>query len=354
MAQLRLGVVAFWKDYDRKAVLRAAQLADDLGYDSFWLPEAWGYDCVPLLTEVALRTRRIKLGTGILNVFSRTPALLAMTAATLSELSEGRFILGLGTSGKRVIEGFHGREFKRPLTQTRDVIKVVKGLLAGERLNRLGAELSDYRPFALETTQSGYKVPVYVAALKEKSIKSVGELADGWMPTSWPYRELDRGLAWLREGAERSGRTLDDLTVAPFTGALPVGKKRGLAMAKEVTAFYIGGMGDYYRALLEGFGWAEECETIANLYANKATRAQATDAVPDALVADMMVAGDPLSCLKELRRRQEGGFDLQILGLPPGAPYPAMAAMLHALAPSKRPSAVQLASTAAVRIADRF
>ena len=130
----RIGLVAFWKNYDRKLYLRAAQLADDLGYDSFWVPEAWGYEISTLLTEMALATKRIKLGTGILNVYSRSPGLIAMTAATLDEISEGRFILGIGPSGKNVIEGFHGRKFDKPLTQVRDVIRVVRTLLAGGKL----------------------------------------------------------------------------------------------------------------------------------------------------------------------------------------------------------------------------
>src|SRR5580765_7654458 len=102
-------LVAFWKNYDRKLYLKAAILADELGYDSFWLPEAWGYEIFSLLTEMAIHTKRIKLGTGIVNVFSRTPGLLAMSAATVDEISEGRLILGIGSSGKRVIQGFHGR-----------------------------------------------------------------------------------------------------------------------------------------------------------------------------------------------------------------------------------------------------
>src|SRR3954468_13334988 len=140
----RIGLVAFWKNYDRKLYLRAAQLADELGYDSFWLPEAGGYGIAPLLTGTALTTKRIKLGTGILNVFSRSPGLIAMTAATIDDISEGRFILGIGPSGKNVIEGFHGRKFDKPLTQVRDVIKVVRTLLAGGKLDEAGAELHDY------------------------------------------------------------------------------------------------------------------------------------------------------------------------------------------------------------------
>ncbi|MDH5493121.1 MAG: LLM class flavin-dependent oxidoreductase, partial [Myxococcales bacterium] len=202
----RTGLVAFWKGYDRKLNLKAVQLADELGYDSFWLPEAWGYEVFSLLTEMAKVTRRIKLGTGIVNVFSRSPSLIAMNAATLDEISEGRFMLGIGSSGKRVIEGFHGREFKRPLTQIRDVIRVSRALLAGEKLHRAGAELVDYRPFELAMEPIRPRIPIYVAALKQKSITSIGELADGWIPTFWPYERIAEGRAWIAEGAAKAGR----------------------------------------------------------------------------------------------------------------------------------------------------
>ena len=129
----RTGVLAFWKNYDRKLYLKAAILADELGYDSFWIPEAWGYEIFSLLTEMAIHTKRIKLGTGIVNVFSRSPSLIAMNAATVDEISEGRLILGIGTSGKRVIEGFHGRAFDKPLSQWKDVVKGAVMMSAGLR-----------------------------------------------------------------------------------------------------------------------------------------------------------------------------------------------------------------------------
>src|SRR6185436_19216889 len=130
----RVGLLAFWKNYDRKLYVRAAQLADDLGYDSFWLPEAWGYEVFSLLTEIALATKRIKLGTAIANVFSRSPGLLAMSAATLDEISEGRMILGLGTSGKNVVENFHGVTYEKPLTRLRETIGICRTLWRGDRL----------------------------------------------------------------------------------------------------------------------------------------------------------------------------------------------------------------------------
>jgi alkanesulfonate monooxygenase SsuD/methylene tetrahydromethanopterin reductase-like flavin-dependent oxidoreductase (luciferase family) len=213
----RTGLLPFWKNYDRKTYLKAAILADELGYDSFWIPEAWGYEIFSLLTEIAVHTKQIKLGTAIVNCFSRSPGLLAMNAATVDEISEGRLILGLGTSGQRVIEGFHAREFKKPLTQLRDVIRVTKTLLSGKRLNESGAKLHDYRPFELAMRPLRADVPIYVAALKQKSITSIGELADGWIPTFWPYTKLEQGHAWIAEGAAKSGRDSSEIATAPFT-----------------------------------------------------------------------------------------------------------------------------------------
>ena len=135
----RIGVVPFWKSYDRKAVLRTAQLADDLGYDSIWIPEAWAYEQFQLLTEIALPTKRLKLATGIANVFSRSAGLLAMSAATLDEISEGRAILGLGTSGKVVVENFHGVPYEKPLTRLRETDRHLRALWRGDRLQP-GAE----------------------------------------------------------------------------------------------------------------------------------------------------------------------------------------------------------------------
>ena len=129
-----IGAVVFWKNYERKTVLRIAQLAEDLGYDSIWIPEAWAYEQFQLLTEIACHTKRIKLATGIANVFSRSAGLLAMSAATLDEISEGRAILGLGTSGQLVIENFHGVPYKKPLTRLRETIGICKALWRGARL----------------------------------------------------------------------------------------------------------------------------------------------------------------------------------------------------------------------------
>jgi alkanesulfonate monooxygenase SsuD/methylene tetrahydromethanopterin reductase-like flavin-dependent oxidoreductase (luciferase family) len=328
-----IGLLAFWKNYDRKMYLRAAQLADELGYDSFWLPEAWGYEIFSLLAEMAVHTKRIKLGTGIVNVFSRSPGLIAMSAATVDEMSDGRLILGVGTSGKRVIEGFHGRPFDKPLTQVRDVIRVTRTLLAGGKLAEAGAGNAEYRPFRLEMKPVRADLPIYVAALKQKAIEQIGEHADGWIPTFWPYEKLEEGRSWIRAGAARAGRDASKIVTAPFTTALPMGGDAGVQMAKQIVAFYIGGMGDYYVELLTRFGFGEECRKIASLYEDKTTRAQAGDAVTERMIEALTIAGDPQHCVDELRRRRAFGIDLPILNLPTNMPWEMVEAFIRGMAP---------------------
>jgi alkanesulfonate monooxygenase SsuD/methylene tetrahydromethanopterin reductase-like flavin-dependent oxidoreductase (luciferase family) len=332
MTTERIGLLAFWKNYDRKLYLRAAELADELGYDSFWLPEAWGYEIFALLAEMAVKTKRIKLGTGIVNVFSRTPGLIAMSAATVDEISEGRLILGIGTSGKRVVEGFHGRPFDKPLTRVRDVINVTRALLSGGRLSDAGADFAS-RPFHLEMKPLRSSIPLYVAALRQKAIEQIGECADGWIPTFWPYDRLGEGRAWIATGAARAGRDATQIVTAPITTALPMAGSAGTDMARQIVSFYIGGMGDYYIELLSRFGFAEECKKIAALYQDKTTRAQAAAAVSDRMIAALAVTGDPAACMEEIRRRRSFGIDLPILNLPTNMPWEIVEGFIRSMAP---------------------
>lgn len=331
----KIGLLAFWKNYDRKLYLKAAMLADELGYDSFWVPEAWGYEIFNLLTEMAVKTKHIKLGTAIVNVYSRSPGLIAMSAATVDEISEGRFILGIGTSGQRVIEGFHGRPFHKPLTQVRDVIRVVRTLLKGDKLSDAGAENAQYRPFKLEMKPARADVPIYVAALKQKAIESIGELADGWIPTFWPYDRLKEGREWIAAGAARAGRDPGKIVTAPFTTVLPMGVEGGSMMAKRIISFYIGGMGDYYKELLTDLGYGEDAERIDIAYKQKETRKDAWKTVPDELMNSLMIAGDPQYCIAELRRRRDFGIGLPILNLPNDVPWAVMEQFLRAMAPNQ-------------------
>jgi len=312
----RSGLVAFWKNYNRKQVLRYAQEADELGYDSFWIPEAWGYEAFSLLTEIAVHTKRIKLATGIVNVFSRSPGLLAMHAATLDEISEGRVILGLGTSGEKVIEGFHGVPYEKPLTRMRQYIKVIQCLISGQRLNEAGADLWEFRHFQLAMTPVRDRIPIYCACLNDKAIRMVGELADGWMPTFWPWQQMENGKRLLAEGAAKTGRSVDDISISPFTTVIPMpDKEMSYHSARGIISFYIGGMGVYYHDMLSRMGYAENCDLVRDLYVAK-QRPEAAEAVSQDLLDALVIAGEPDFCRKRLGEWRKAGVDLPILGLP--------------------------------------
>jgi alkanesulfonate monooxygenase SsuD/methylene tetrahydromethanopterin reductase-like flavin-dependent oxidoreductase (luciferase family) len=177
------------------------------------------------------------------------------------------------------------------------------------------------------------RIPIYVAALKPKAIESIGELADGWLPTFWPYERLADGRALVAAGAAKAGRDPKSIVTAPFTTVLPLGLEAGGMMAKRILSFYIGGMGDYYTELLSGFGFGDDCKRIAALYQDKATRAEAAAAVPERMIEALTIAGDPQHCVEELRRRRGFGIDLPILHLPTEMPWEMVELFIRGMAP---------------------
>jgi alkanesulfonate monooxygenase SsuD/methylene tetrahydromethanopterin reductase-like flavin-dependent oxidoreductase (luciferase family) len=304
----RIGIVPFWKGYDRKEVLKSARLADELGYHSIWIPEAWSYEQFQLLTEIALATKNLRLATGIANVFSRSAGLLAMSAATLDEISDGRAILGLGTSGKNVVENFHGMSYAKPLTRLKETIGICQVLWRGDRLSPEMSTLFDARHFKLEMKPLRPKIPVYVASLQEKAIREIGRIADGWVPTFWPYTHLKDGIALLAEGAREAGRDPKEIDVAPFVG-----------------------MGVYYHALFCKYGFKDNADLVRDLY-NKGDRKQAAAAVSDELIDAIAICGTPEHCREKLAEWRENGMGMALLNLPTGAPFELTEQMLRAIA----------------------
>ena len=330
----RIGIVPFWKDYDRRTVLRAARLAEDLGYDSIWIPEAWGYEQFQLLTEIALATTRLRLATGITNVFSRTAGLLAMSAATLDEISEGRFILGLGTSGRVVIENFHGVPYRKPLTRLRETIGIVRALWRGERLDPAMSSLFDARHFKLEMRPRRADIPIYVASLQDRAIRDVVGISDGWVPTFWPYRHLEDGMALAREGARAAGRDPDGIELAPFVAVVPLDDvAMARAMVKPLVAFYIGGMGVYYHALFCRYGFKENVDRVRDLY-NGPNRSEAAAAVSDELIDAIAICGPPSFCRERLAEWRVHGVRSPLLNLPVGVPFEVTEQLLRLMAPA--------------------
>src|ERR1700758_490525 len=228
-----------------------AAAAESIGVTSLWVPEVWGYDALTGLAYLAAKTSTIKLGTFVVQLGSRTPALLATSALSLQELSAGRFILGIGTSGPRVMEGWHGVRFRKPVQTTRETIEIVRTVSRGERLEHAGEvyqlPLPDSRGAALRPMVRPDHVPVYVAAMGPQNLRLTGEMADGWLGNAFIPEAAEVFLGPLREGAQRAGRTLagGDL-VAPGAGEIPDDAASADAAARRHAdgyAFTIGAMG---------------------------------------------------------------------------------------------------------------
>lgn len=326
-----VGIVPFWKNYDRKGVLRTAQIADDLGYHSIWIPEAWAYEQFQLLAEVAVATKRLKLATGIANVFSRSPGLLAMSAATLDEISEGRAILGLGTSGKLVIENFHGVPYEKPLTRLRETVNILRALWRGERLSPELSTLMDLRHFKLEMKPLRADIPIYIASLQEKAIREVGQVGDGWVPTFWPYSHFKDGLKMLAEGAREAGRDPSKIELAPFVAIIPLDDANmARQMIKPLVSFYIGGMGTYYHALFSRYGFKDNADQVRDLY-NAGNRKEAAAAVSDELIDSIAICGSVDHCRDKMDEWAANGVGTFLMNLPTGVPVEMVEGVLRQL-----------------------
>jgi len=303
-----IGLVAFWKNYDRKLYLRAAQLADDLGYDSFWLPEAWGYEVFSLLTEVAVKTKRIRLGTGIVNVYSRSPGLLAMHAATLDEISEGRFMLGIGTSGKRVIEGFHGVPYDKPVARTREIIEICRQVWRRERIQHEGLYPIPLppgrgtglgKPLKLINHPLRADIPIWVAALGDKNLEMTAELAHGWLPHAVLPEKMDEvfGPA-LRAGAAKRAPELGPLQITGggLLALEPEMREPARQLARGMYALYIGGMGargkNFYNTVFARQGYPDEARLVQDLYLD-GKKEEAAAALPEDFIDRVTLIGEP-------------------------------------------------------------
>ncbi|HEY3101823.1 MAG TPA: LLM class flavin-dependent oxidoreductase, partial [Methylomirabilota bacterium] len=199
--------------------------AERLGAESVWTPEAWGHDAVAPLAFLAARTSRIGLGTGIMQAGTRTPALIAMTALSLASMSNGRFRLGLGVSGPQVIEGWHGVRFDRPVRRLRETVEIVRRATAGERLSYKGEvyelPLPGGEGKALRVAAKPRAgIPVYLATLSPRSLEMTGEIADGWLGTSFMPEHARVFIDHLATGAKRVGRTVDALDLHVSAGVL--------------------------------------------------------------------------------------------------------------------------------------
>jgi F420-dependent oxidoreductase-like protein len=285
-------------------------LAEEAGVDTVWVAEAWGRDCFTILTLLVRETKRIKLGTGIVNCYSRTPAALAQHFATLDEFSGGRMIIGLGTSGHRVIEHFHGVPFQPSLTRLREYVEIIRMILAGEPLKYQGKVFRLERGFRLRFAPVRTSIPIFIASLTPRSVAQTATIADGWMPVMIPLERLAREVTTFRQLVRDAGRDPQSVIVRS-PGAVTVTREIDKAReeSKAHLAFYITNMGDFYREQLIRLGYEEAVQKVRQAW-DEGGRAAGTAAVPDALVDSLFLAGPVEACLERLEAQTAAGIDM--------------------------------------------
>ncbi len=329
---MRLGLgLGYWgakSGLDMDLVLEAERL----GYHSVWAAEAWGSDAVTVLTWVGSRTERIRLGSAILQMPARTPAMTAMTAVTLNELSSGRFILGLGASGPQVVEGWHGQPFGKPLVRSREYVDIVRAILARDaplvhdgphyQIPYRGLDATGLgKPLKL-ITHPAHELPIYLASIGPRNVALTAEIADGWLPV---FFSPDKSPAIYRDALEAGfaagGRT-DPSTfdVAPTVSAIVADDvEAARAAVKPTLALYVGGMGargrNFYFDLACRYGYADAAEEIQDHYLG-GRRLAATKAVPDDLVDEVALVGTRSMVADRLDTWRRAGVTTLIVNAP--------------------------------------
>jgi F420-dependent oxidoreductase-like protein len=323
----KIGIVADSPNFpgEWQQVVAKVKLADELGYDSVWLGESWGYELFTSMADLVRETQRIKIGAGIANIFSRTPALIASTVATLDERSGGRIILGLGPSGANVIEHWHGMPFSKPLRRTREYVEIIRIILRGEKLVYQGEFFKLERGFKLRFTPLRADVPIYIAAMGPKNVIQSGEIADGIMPVHWPGSKAPEIRALLDEGASRAGRPPHSAVIAPYvtTAILSANaSEQDIIAARQKAAaplaYYIGKMGVYYAQMLTRNGFAEDVQAVLEGW--KQGMKTAIMAVSPRMLDAVSMIGTPDEIVAKLDQWAAAGVDEPLLTMPEGSP----------------------------------
>jgi F420-dependent oxidoreductase-like protein len=318
---VKLGVhIGYWGlGLTAEDQLGLVQEAERLGYDSVWTAEAYGSDAATILGWLAHATSTIRLGAAIFQMPGRSAAMTAMTAATLDQLSAGRMILGIGSSGPQVAEGWHGQRFGRQLQRTREYVDVVRMALARQRVEYKGETLElplpDGPGKALKLTIAPVQdeIPVYLAAIGPKNTTLAAEIADGWIPTLFSPEHVAEFRPLLEEGFARAGggKGFADFDICPTVNVMITDDTAGARDAmRPYVALYVGGMGsrdkNFYNALVRRYGFEDAAQKVQDLYL-EGKRDEAMAALPDELLDTVSLCGSPDRVRERLDVFREAG-----------------------------------------------
>ena len=304
------------------------QHAEKLGVAMAFSAEAWWSDAVTPLAFLADKTERIKLATGIMQVTARTPAMAAMTALTLHDLSGGRFVLGLGASGPQVVEGLHGVRYARPLTRLKETVEICRMVFAGEKVRYDGRiyqmPLPDSEGKAIRIAHEPADIPIYLATLGPNALRYTGEAANGWLGTSFSPDHPEAHMDYLSEGAARADRPLNDLDLC-VSVRVEIGDdvEAMIDRRRPQVAFNMGGMGsadtNFYNDAFKRAGFEDDARAIQALWL-EGKRDEAAARVPDPMVTRFQALGTPEMVRERLGKYRDAGVTTLKLGLDSAGP----------------------------------
>ena len=319
---MRLGLhVGYWGlGLTAEQQLQIVREAESAGFDSVWAAEAYGSDTATVLAWLGANTERIKLGSAIFQMPARTPAMTAMTAATIDNISNGRMLLGIGSSGPQVAEGWHGQPFAKQLQRTREYVAIVRMALARERVDFDGEiytlPIPDGPGKALKLTIGPVqeRIPIYIAAIGPKNTQLTGEIADGWLPTFFSPEHLGEFRELLEEGAARNGngkRIDESFDIAPNVNvAIDDDIDRAHDAMRPLLALYVGGMGsrekNFYNALVRRYGFDDAAQEVQDLYLD-GKKDEAAAALPAELIDRVSLCGPKARVAERLAVYRDAG-----------------------------------------------
>jgi F420-dependent oxidoreductase-like protein len=323
---MRLGLsLGYWGlGISAEDQLKMVLEAEAAGYESAWAAEAYGSDTATVLAWLAAQTERIKLGSGIFQMPARSPAMTAMTAATLDQLSGGRILLGIGPSGPQVAEGWHGQPFAKQLQRTREYAAILRKALARERLEfdgetyKLPLPGGQGKALKLMIAPVQERIPIYLAAIGPKNTQLAGEIADGWLPFLFSPEHVDEGRRLLQEGADRVGRTLDEsFDIAPTVNlCIDDDVEKARDAVRPILALYVGGMGsrekNFYNQAVQRYGFEEAAKEVQDLYLD-GKREEAAAALPAELIDTVALVGPRDKVADRLAAYREAGVGTMVI-----------------------------------------
>jgi alkanesulfonate monooxygenase SsuD/methylene tetrahydromethanopterin reductase-like flavin-dependent oxidoreductase (luciferase family) len=294
---MRLGITIMWRGATIASTREIATKADQLGFEYLWITEAWGLEALSTTGYLLGLTSKIKLGIGVLNVYSRSAALIGMACATLDQIALGRFVLGLGSSGKGVVERWHGGAFSKPIQRTKEYVEIVRRVARGDPVDYTG-EISKLSGLRLYTRPMQRNQEIYVGAIGDKNLELAGEICDGAIVTMYPCSRLSHALESL-EKSNTSGKARTLIAYLPVK--IAVNAQETQAAKSEIArniAFYVASMGKFYAKNLAVLGFGESVQKILDAYTKGGSKAAAA-AVDDQLIHELALLGN----LEEIHER---------------------------------------------------